>query len=139
MSQQRRTTLRLGRRLAPALAFLALSAQAQAQDLEAGQRSFNKCRACHPVGETARNVVGPVLNGLFGRKAGTIEGFNYTDANKNSGIVWDEKVFAEYIQNPRAKIPGTKMIYAGLKDEKRIADLTAFLKQFDKDGKKAAQ
>ena len=116
-----------------------VGAPVQAQDAAAGEKVFVQCRACHQVGETAKNAVGPVLNGLFGRKSGTVEGYNYSDANKNSGIVWDEAVFAEYIQNPRAKIPGTKMIYAGLKDEKRIKDLTAFLKQYDKDGKKAAQ
>ena len=116
-----------------ALTLVALVCPAQAQDAAAGEKVFVQCRACHQVGETAKNGVGPVLNGLFGRHSGTIEGYNYSEANKNSGIIWDEAVFAEYIQNPRAKIPGTKMIYAGLKDEKRIKDLTAFLKQYDKD------
>jgi cytochrome c len=124
--------------VAATLPFLALGMPAHAQDAAAGEKVFVQCRACHQVGETAKNGVGPVLNGLFGRKSGTIEGYNYSAANKDSGIVWDEAVFAEYIQNPRAKIPGTKMIYAGLKDQKRIADLTAFLKQYDKDGKKTA-
>jgi cytochrome c len=73
---------------------------------------------------------------LFGRKSGSIPGYTYTPANQNSGIVWDEQTFAEYIKDPRAKIPGTKMIFAGVKDEKRIKDLIAFLKQFDADGKK---
>jgi cytochrome c len=107
-----------------------------AQDAAAGEKIFAQCRACHQVGPTARNLVGPKLNGLFGRKSGTIEGYNYSDANKNSGITWDEAVFAEYIKNPRGKIPGTKMIYAGLKDEQRIKDLTAYLKQFDASGNK---
>lgn len=114
----------------------AFAPSAQAQDASAGEKVFVQCRACHQVGETAKNSVGPVLNGLFGRTAGTIDGYNYSDANKKSGIVWDEKVFAEYIQNPKEKIPGTKMVYAGLKGEQRINDLTAFLKQYDKDGKK---
>jgi cytochrome c len=113
----------------------ALPAMAAAQDPKQGQVAFNKCRACHQVGEGARNLVGPVLNGLFGRKAGTVEGFNYSDANKNSGIVWDEAIFSEYIKNPRAKIPGTKMVFAGLRDEKEISDLIAYLKQFGPDGK----
>ena len=116
---------------------LAMPGIAEAQDVAAGEKSFNKCRACHQVGETAKNIVGPVLNGLFGRKSGTIEGFNYTDANKNSGIEWNDAIFAEYIKDPKAKIPGTKMAFAGIKNDQEIKDLTAFLKQFGKDGKKA--
>lgn len=111
--------------------------QANAQDVSAGEKSFNKCRACHQVGETAKNAVGPVLNGLFGRKSGSIEGYSYSEANKNSGITWDEGVFAEYIKDPKAKIPGTKMVFAGIKNEQEIKDLTAFLKQFGADGKKS--
>jgi cytochrome c len=107
-----------------------------AQDAAAGEKVFVQCRACHQVGEKAKNAVGPVLNGLIGRKAGTVEGYNYTDANKGSGITWDEATFSEYIRDPRGKIPGTKMVYAGLKDETRIKDLIAFLKQFDASGKK---
>jgi cytochrome c len=110
--------------------------QTQAQDAAAGEKVFAQCRACHQVGESAKNAVGPVLNGLFGRHSGSVEGYNYSPANKNSGITWDEPVFREYIQNPKAKIPGTKMIYAGLKDEQRITDLIAYLKQFDATGKK---
>ena len=110
---------------------------AQAQDAAAGERVYAQCRACHQVGENAKNAVGPVLNGLFGRQAGTVEGYNYSPANKNSGITWDEATFREYIKDPKAKIPGTKMVYAGLKDEQRITDLIAYLKQFDAAGKKA--
>lgn len=113
-----------------------LSSAAQAQDAAAGEKVFGVCRACHQVGETAKNTVGPVLNGLFGRKSGSIAGYNYTEANKNSGITWDEATFSEYIKDPRAKIPGTKMVFAGLKDEARIKDLIAFLKQYDASGKK---
>jgi cytochrome c len=120
-----------------ALFLLAAMPAASAQDAAAGEKVFLQCRACHQVGETAKNAVGPVLNGLFGRKSGTVAGYNYSQANKDSGITWDEAVFAEYIKNPKAKIPGTKMVYAGLKDDKRIADLTAYLKQFDASGKKA--
>lgn len=120
-----------------ALALISAVSAAQAQDAAAGEKIFVQCRACHQVGENAKNAVGPILNGLFGRKSGTIEGYNYSAANKNSGITWDETVFAEYIRDPKAKIPGTKMIYAGLKDDKRIADITAYLKQFDASGKKA--
>jgi cytochrome c len=113
--------------------------QVQAQDAAAGEKVFAQCRACHQVGETAKNAVGPVLNGLFGRTAGSVEGYNYSPANKNSGITWDEATFKEYIQNPKAKIPGTKMIYAGLKDEQKINDLVAYLKQFNAQGQKATQ
>ena len=88
------------------------------------------------VGESARNAVGPVLNGLFGRRAGTVEGFPYSDANRNSGIVWDESVFRAYIRDPKARIPGTTMAFAGLKDEKGIGDLIAYLKLFDAEGKR---
>jgi cytochrome c len=109
---------------------------AHAQDAAAGEKVFAQCRACHQMGENAKNAVGPHLNGLFGRTAGSVEGYNYSPANKNSGITWDEAIFREYIQNPRAKIPGTKMVYAGLKDEQRINDLIAYLKQFDATGKK---
>ena len=108
-----------------------------AQDAASGEKVFAQCRACHQVGETAKNAVGPLLNGLFGRKAGTIEGYSYSPANKNSGITWDEATFREYIKDPKAKMPGTKMVYAGLKDEKRIEDLIAYLKQFDQAGKKS--
>ena len=115
----------------------AMPGAALAQDAAAGEKIFAQCRACHQIGPTAKNAVGPVLNGLFGRKSGSVEGYNYSDANKNSGIVWDEPTFAEYIKDPKAKVPGTKMIYAGLKDEKRIQDLTAYIKQFDASGNKA--
>jgi cytochrome c len=114
----------------------AMSALAVAQDLENGKAVWNKCRACHQVGENARNLVGPVLNGLIGRKAGTVEGFDYSEANKNSGIVWDDATFREYIKNPKAKIPNTKMVFVGLSDPQDIEDLLAFLKQFGPDGKK---
>lgn len=111
---------------------------AHAQDVASGEKIFLQCKACHQVGETAKNGVGPVLNGLLGRKAGTIEGFNYSPANKNSGITWDEATFRDYIKDPKAKIPGTKMVFPGLKDPKQIEDILAYLKQFDATGKKKA-
>jgi cytochrome c len=120
------------------LALLVVSPSlAIAQDISAGERSWNKCRACHQIGETAKNSVGPELNGLFGRHSGSVEGYSYSSANKNSGITWDEATFAIYIKDPKAKIPGTKMVFAGIKNEQEIKDLTAFLRQFDKNGKKA--
>jgi cytochrome c len=115
---------------------IASSASAFAQDLTAGENSFKKCLPCHRVGEGAKNLVGPELNGLEGRKSGSAEGYSYTEANKNSGITWDEAVFKEYITNPRAKIPGTKMVFAGISSENERNNLWAYLKQFDATGKK---
>ena len=119
-----------------ALLAIAGAGEASAQDAAAGEKVFGVCKACHQIGETAKNNVGPQLNGIVGRKSGTVPGYNYTAANKDSGITWDEATFREYIKDPKAKIPGTKMIYAGLKDEQRTSDLLAFLKQFEADGKK---
>jgi cytochrome c len=114
----------------------AASGEVFAQDLAAGEQSFRKCLPCHAVGPDAKNKVGPVLNGLAGRKSGTIEGYSYTEANKNSGITWDESSFKEYITDPRARIPGTKMVFAGIKNEKEKTDLWAFLSQFQANGSK---
>src|SRR3954470_19201101 len=117
-------------------AIFALGGAASAQDVAAGENSFKKCLPCHAIGEGAKNKVGPELNGIEGRKSGTAEGYSYTDANKNSGITWDEAVFKEYITNPRTKIPGTKMVFAGISSENERANLWAYLKQFDASGKK---
>ena len=95
--------------LAAAAAFAFATTGASAQDAAAGEKVFLKCKVCHQVGEGAKNGVGPSLNGLFGRKSGTVEGYSYSDANKNSGITWEPAVFA---------------------------DLTAYLAQFGPDGKK---
>ena len=105
-----------------------------AQDIAAGETSFTKCSVCHSIGERAVNKIGPELNGLDGRKAGTVASFSYSDANKNSSIVWNEASFKEYIKDPKAKIPDTQMIFAGIKNDKEIDDLWAYLKQFDADG-----
>jgi cytochrome c len=118
-----------------ALSIAAAASSAMAQDAAAGKTSFNKCLACHAIGEGAKNKVGPELNGLDGRKSGTAPDYSYSDANKNSGITWSEAVFKEYIKDPKAKIPGTKMAFAGVKNEKEINDLWAYISQFDKDGK----
>ena len=111
------------------------ASSALAQDADAGKTSFNKCLACHAIGEGAKNKVGPVLNGLDGRHSGTVEGYSYSEANKNSGITWGKEVFLEYIKDPKAKIPGTKMIFAGIKNENEANNLWAYLSSFDKDGK----
>ena len=113
----------------------AIAPAALAQDAEAGKASFNKCMACHSIGEGAKNKVGPELNGLDGRKAGSAPDYNYSDANKNSGITWNEATFKEYIKDPRAKVPGTKMVFAGIKNETEVNNLWAYVSKFDKDGK----
>ena len=118
------------------LAVLAATAAARGQDVAAGEISFRKCLACHAVGEDAKNKVGPALNGLDGRRSGTVESFSYSDANKNSGISWNKDAFLEYIKDPRARIPGTKMVFPGIKNEKEAGDLWAYLAQFGPDGKK---
>src|SRR3954466_824408 len=124
--------------LSLALGLPAISS-AQAQDVAAGEKLFLQCRACHQAGDTAKNAVGPVLNGLFGRRAGSVEGFSYSPANKNSGLAWDEATFRDYIKDPKVKIPGTKMAFAGVKDEKKVEDLIAYLHFFDKAPVKLSQ
>jgi cytochrome c len=122
-----------------ALALLALlqAVPAAAQDgkVEDGAEVFKKCRACHDVGPDAKNKVGPLLNDILGRHAGSIEGFNYSDANKaagTQGLVWTDEVLFKYLENPLSFMPGTKMAFAGLKDEQDRRDVIAYLKSFTK-------
>ena len=115
---------------------LVLTAPALAQDAHPGEKVFGKCKACHQLGENAKNAIGPVLNGLIGRKSGTVAGYNYSEANKASGLTWDEKTFADYIKDPKGKMPGNKMLFAGLKTDQEVTDLTAYLKQFGAEGKR---
>ncbi len=117
-----------------ALSIAALASAAGAQDVAAGQHSFNKCLPCHAIGPDAENKIGPQLNGLDGRHSGTAPNYSYSDANKKSGIVWGEATFKEYIKNPAAMVPGTKMTFLGIKNDQEINDLWAFVKQFDVDG-----
>jgi cytochrome c len=119
-------------------ALLAASAAARADgDPEAGKQVFKKCHACHNVGEGAHNAVGPVLNGVVGRKAGTAPDYNYSDANKNSGITWDVATLKKYLKDPQALVPHTKMIFPGLPNEKDIDNVIAYLATFGPDGKPA--
>jgi len=122
------------RLIAAAALIAALTGAGVAQDVEKGANTFKICMVCHSIGEGAKNKVGPELNGLDGRKSGSAPGYNYSDANKNSGIVWSEATFKEYIKDPRAKIPGTKMIFPGIKNEQQANDLWAYIKQFDASG-----
>jgi cytochrome c len=120
-------------KLLPTVAALAASLSANAamaQDVEAGAAVFRKCSACHAA-EAATNKVGPHLLGLFGRTAGTVEGFNYSKAMVEAGaggLVWDEAALAEYLAAPRVKVPGGKMAFPGLKKPEDIQNVIAYLK-----------
>ena len=114
----------------------AAAAPAMAADPAAGEKAFAVCKACHKVGEGAKNGVGPALNGVVGRAAGSAEGYKYSDAMASSGITWDEANLAEYLKNPKQKVAGNKMMFPGVKDDTKIADIIAFLGQFNADGTK---
>jgi cytochrome c len=124
--------------LLAATALIGLPMTAAAQDFAAGEQSFKKCAACHAIGPAAVNKLGPVLNGLDGRKAGTYPGYSYSEANKASGITWNEATFKAYIKHPSARIPGTKMPFAGIPHDKEIAALWIYIRQFDAQGTKRA-
>ena len=119
-----------------AVLVLAAAAPAMAQDAAAGAKDALICRACHQIGPGAKNAVGPVLNGVVGRHSGTYPGYDYSAANKNSGIVWTKAELTKYLANPQKVVPGTKMIYPGLKDPKKVQDVIAFLDQYGPDGQK---
>jgi cytochrome c len=118
-------------------ALVASMGASAAQDAAAGEKIFAKCKVCHQIGESAKNFVGPVLNGVVGRHAGTYPDYHYSDANKNSGITWDEATLKEYLKDPKAKVPGTKMVFPGLPSDEDIANVISYLKQFGPDGKKS--
>ncbi|MBN9508393.1 MAG: cytochrome c family protein [Alphaproteobacteria bacterium] len=113
-----------------------LSAPAWAQDAAAGEKDAMICRACHQIGPGAKNGVGPVLNGVVGRKAGTYPGYTYSEANKNSGLTWTEAELEKYLANPQGVVPHTKMIFPGIKDPQKVKDVVAFLAQYDAEGNK---
>lgn len=109
-----------------------LSALAQEGDAEAGAAIFKKCATCHVV-DSDKNKVGPSLKGLFGRKAGTHPDFSYSSGMKaagEGGLVWDETTLRDYLHNPKAKVKGTKMAFAGVKKDDEITNLIAYLKQY---------
>jgi cytochrome c len=112
----------------------ALTGTGLAQDAAKGEIQFKKCLPCHRIGPGAKNLVGPELNGLDGRKAGSVPDYSYSDANKNSGIVWTEAEFKKYIMDPRGVVPGTKMTFPGIKNQHDIDDLWAYVSQFDAQG-----
>jgi cytochrome c len=109
---------------------------APAGDPVAGAVVFELCSACHNIGPDATNAVGPILNGIIGRKAGTVADFEYSEANKRSGLVWDERTLAAYLPDPEKMIPGTAMAI-GVTEPKEVADVIAYLKLFDAKGNKA--
>lgn len=113
---------------------LAMPAVASAQDKEAGKKAFNKCTPCHSIGPGAKNKVGPELNGILGRKAASVDGFAYSDALKKSGITWDDAALHEWLTDPKKKVPGTKMLFPGVKDAAERDDLIAYIESFGADG-----
>jgi cytochrome c len=115
---------------------LASAGAAVAQDIAAGEASFRKCSPCHDIGPDAKIKLGPPLNGLDGRKAGTFPDFQYSEVNKNSGITWNHDEFVKYIKNPMQAMPGTRMAFVGIRDDQEIENLWAYLKQFKADGSK---
>ncbi len=121
--------------MAVAVASLAAAQGAWAQDAKLGEQVFRKCMPCHRIGPGAKNLVGPELNGLDGRHTGIVPGYDYSDPNKKSGIVWNEETFEKYIKDPRGVIPGTKMFFTGIKNGREVHNLWAYLKQFGPDGK----
>ena len=117
--------------VAVALATVIFAPQVQAGDAAAGQKVFNKCRACH-VADKETNRVGPHLVGIIGRKAASVDGFKYSDGMKGAGekgLVWTEENFTKYMKDPRDFVPGNRMAFVGLKKDEEIQDLIAFLKK----------
>jgi cytochrome c len=112
--------------------FLTTQAFAQAGNAARGERVFNQqCKTCHSL-EEGPSITGPTLHGVFGRKAGTAPGFESSPEMIKSGIVWDETTLAEYSRDPKAKVPGTKMVFNGIKQAGQLADLVSYLKQATK-------
>ena len=111
------------------LALVTTAAADAAVDAKRGEQLFNtQCRPCHSL-EAGKNGIGPTLHGLFGRKAGSVPGYSYSAAMKNSGVVWNEDTLRKYLADPKKFIPGDKMIFPGIKDEAQLDDLLAYLKQ----------
>jgi cytochrome c len=108
---------------------------ASAQDAAAGELSFSRCLGCHSIGPEARNKIGPQLNGIDGRKCGSVAGYNYSAANKECAFIWNETNFVEYIGDPKVKIPGTKKSISGIRDAGEARNLWAYLRQFKADGR----
>jgi len=106
-----------------------LSGAAVAADEKAGEAVFARCKICHTLPAGGPNTVGPNLHGVLGRKAGSVEGFGYSAAMKNSGITWDDETLTKYLRDPRGAIPGNKMAFPGLKNDEEMTNLLAYLHQ----------
>jgi cytochrome c len=122
--------------LAAALLASLTGGRARAQDVAAGEKVFTKCMQCHRIGLGATNFYGPVLNGLIGRKAGTVPNYKYSAATENSGIVWTKETLNSYLREPKHDVPGTNMTFAGLQDQEDIDNVIAYISQFGRDGGK---
>jgi cytochrome c len=120
-------------RIAAMMVGLSISA-ASAQDIAAGEMAYRRCLACHSIGAGAKNKSGPLLNGIDGHKCGSVDGYSYSQANRNCAFTWNEAAFVEYIRDPKAKIPGTKKSFSGIKDVTEARNLWAYLRQFGADG-----
>ena len=118
------------------LALVSFAGMASAEgDVTKGKKVFKRCQACHKVGEGAKNKVGPQLNDLIGRTAGTIDGFKYSKAMTDAGAggkVWNAETLAVFLAKPRKDIPKNKMSFSGLRKPAQITDVIAFLKTFSK-------
>lgn len=126
--------LKTGFALAASLMLSIGTAQAEG-DAEKGKRVFNKCKACHMVGENAKKRVGPPLNNIIGAKAGVQEGYNYSKAMKKAGeegLVWDDEKLSAYLKKPKDVVPKGKMAFPGLKKDSDRENVIAYLKQFTK-------
>jgi cytochrome c len=108
-------------------------------DPVAGAKVFNTCRQCHHIGRGATNFYGPLLNGLIDRPAGSVPGYNYSEANKTSGKVWNVPTLKSYLRQPQHDVPKTYMTFAGLKSEKDIDDVIAYIAQYDSSGAKKGE
>lgn len=119
--------------------FAGLASTALAADVAAGEIVFNQCKQCHHIGPGATNFYGPSLNGLIGRPAGTFPGYNYSEANRHSGKVWDVPTLELYLRQPQHDVPATYMTFKGLKNQADIDNVIAYIAQFDTSGGKISK
>ncbi len=130
-AQSRENVFPMLRTLIAAALIAAVPTVASAQDAKKGEKVYRKCKACHAI-DKPQNKVGPHLVGVVGRAAGSVEGYNYSDAMKSSGLTWDDETLSKYLEKPKDVVPGTKMIFAGIRKEDQRADLIAYLKEAGK-------